>query len=57
MRGATSNGYRPVHLQGVSIHAPHAGRDATPFADLYGMIVSIHAPHAGRDLPIGLRAP
>ena len=50
MRGATLCGRRLVPLlPGISIHAPHAGRDSlwcppASFAD-----ISIHAPHAGRD--------
>ena len=35
--------------KGVSIHAPHAGRDIICRWDNFCSSVSIHAPHAGRD--------
>ena len=49
MRGATStcNGSYIALL--VSIHAPHAGRDANDALLPVDEFVSIHAPHAGRD--------
>ena len=50
MRGATLSVYDVDPGIGVSIHAPHAGRDvasSSPF--LCFSFVSIHAPHAGRD--------
>ena len=35
----------------ISIHAPHAGRDAQLLIHIGGFLeISIHAPHAGRDL-------
>ena len=34
----------------VSIHAPHAGRDAALIETRRAEWVSIHAPHAGRDI-------
>ena len=50
MRGAT----RPPELsqsrRGISIHAPHAGRDFNVIEVQRQRIkISIHAPHAGRD--------
>ena len=33
----------------ISIHAPHAGRDAVPVGMAWRGRISIHAPHAGRD--------
>ena len=36
-------------VAGISIHAPHAGRDGKADADDVGGGISIHAPHAGRD--------
>ena len=49
MRGATRPCCCPPPRRGVSIHAPHAGRDLIRqfLFSLYN--VSIHAPHAGRD--------
>ena len=50
MRGATVGVNAVADVSGISIHAPHAGRDR-----LHDVIVqvhdaiSIHAPHAGRD--------
>ena len=41
--------YSPA--SGISIHAPHAGRDVFPPVVADGRDrISIHAPHAGRDL-------
>ena len=35
---------------GISIHAPHAGRDgSSPLTPAIYIFISIHAPHAGRD--------
>ena len=36
---------------GISIHAPHAGRDRRAPSAYAGRAISIHAPHAGRDDP------
>ena len=33
----------------ISIHAPHAGRDARCKSNTHRINISIHAPHAGRD--------
>ena len=49
MRGATPDSNRFPTVAGVSIHAPHAGRDYHHQEDQGGKRVSIHAPHAGRD--------
>ena len=35
--------------EGISIHAPHAGRDADDDGGKRRVLISIHAPHAGRD--------
>ena len=52
MRGATSNGFLSNLFNLISIHAPHAGRDALILGTaLHTGIISIHAPHAGRDPP------
>ena len=49
MRGATfALGLQDKELA-VSIHAPHAGRDAAAVDGFPESVVSIHAPHAGRD--------
>ena len=49
MRGATALARTPYNTSKISIHAPHAGSDASA-SDLYnGMKISIHAPHAGSD--------
>ena len=50
MRGATWRCPDCGFSFDVSIHAPHAGRDAHDARVLRGHDVSIHAPHAGRDL-------
>ena len=52
IRGATpercDHGYHP----GISIHAPHTGRDVFQVhAVLHHVAISIHAPHTGRDDP------
>ena len=49
MRGATGDLRIPRQCRRVSIHAPHAGRDAVLVADFIHALVSIHAPHTGRD--------
>ena len=49
MRGATLCDLSDGAAAGVSIHAPHAGRDSGSGDALVAMAVSIHAPHAGRD--------
>ena len=39
-----------ISERGISIHAPHAGRDGDPRGSrLQARRISIHAPHAGRD--------
>ena len=53
MRGATEAFNLAVYLDGVSIHAPHAGGDRDLLAQALAERVSIHAPHAGGD---GLRS-
>ena len=49
MRGATQNAAFVRYNGKVSIHAPHAGRDALVLMSKITVQVSIHAPHAGRD--------
>ena len=49
MRGATMGMGCGTLCPGISIHAPHAGRDAVRVVDGVGVGISIHAPHAGRD--------
>ena len=49
MRGATSTRKLTSAEIGISIHAPHAGRDRTHLGQRAGSGISIHAPHAGRD--------
>ena len=49
MRGATNLAGRDKLTFAVSIHAPHAGRDAHLQRVVNSEYVSIHAPHAGRD--------
>ena len=50
MRGATGWRAALADGDGISIHAPHAGRDLLkkPLTD-WTEAISIHAPHAGRD--------
>ena len=49
MRGATANKRQSNANKDISIHAPHAGRDAAGFLAAPKVRISIHAPHAGRD--------
>ena len=49
MRGATACGGFHQAGQGISIHAPHAGRDQRARLSTGMSQISIHAPHAGRD--------
>ena len=49
MRGATLRFVLDNNDLDVSIHAPHAGRDALLTSLRVPTSVSIHAPHAGRD--------
>ncbi len=49
MRGATLRQQAGRHLQLISIHAPHAGRDGLIYSNMGIGYISIHAPHAGRD--------
>ena len=50
VRGATRNGFNGGSLNGISIHAPRAGRDDQQIAILRREFnISIHAPRAGRD--------
>ena len=50
MRGATILHEDCKGTDFISIHAPHAGRDACRCATGRTRTISIHAPHAGRDL-------
>ena len=52
IRGATHASASACLTYGVSIHAPHAGRDPHEIRRFIALSVSIHAPHAGRDLGI-----
>ena len=49
MRGATMQETCVEFIKGISIHAPHAGRDELIVERQNSRIISIHAPHAGRD--------
>ena len=49
MRGATFRVGQIIVDSLISIHAPHAGSDATGIRDVDGILISIHAPHAGSD--------
>ena len=49
MRGATKNEFSCYAWEIISIHAPHAGRDANAETNESHDDISIHAPHAGRD--------
>ena len=49
MRGATARPEGRDRGRGISIHAPHAGRDGHRRPQFGGFGISIHAPHAGRD--------
>ena len=49
MRGATTCVCAPPCQISISIHAPHAGRDARCKSNTHRINISIHAPHAGRD--------
>ena len=49
VRGATASVEVMATKQEISIHAPHAGRDAFPSVRFVLRSISIHAPHAGRD--------
>ena len=49
MRGATPEVEQPLSPEVISIHAPHAGSDCLPTAELPRDVISIHAPHAGSD--------
>ena len=49
MRGATDTGLVFLRVYYISIHAPHAGRDAFFTLSALSVWISIHAPHAGRD--------
>ena len=50
MRGATAGVNPSRFIFWISIHAPHAGRDANAEANERHDNISIHAPHAGRDI-------
>ena len=54
MRGATDKDGDIIASAGISIHAPHAGRDLSGSEIDVGADISIHAPHAGRDDAAGL---
>ena len=49
MRGATRSQNAVDLRPGISIHAPHAGRDREGLLLIRHVGISIHAPHAGRD--------
>ena len=49
MRGATRCLVLRHRKEGISIHAPHAGRDFLDLEPSFHISISIHAPHAGRD--------
>ena len=49
MRGATRDSFNRQVRVGISIHAPHAGRDILAYNKSIKRGISIHAPHAGRD--------
>ena len=49
MRGATDEMRAMLDADEISIHAPHAGSDASNFAGAIATVISIHAPHAGSD--------
>ncbi len=49
MRGATPRFAHAVHLDLISIHAPHAGCDPIDVIPVIPILISIHAPHAGCD--------
>ena len=49
MRGATHPNWIKGGVSGISIHAPHAGRDLIGADGEIDLSISIHAPHAGRD--------
>ena len=49
MRGATRSRQWANRCMLISIHAPHAGRDAHNANNKTMLRISIHAPHAGRD--------
>ena len=53
MRGATDYRLGFGFVDGISIHAPHAGRDADAETSVENLGISIHAPHAGRDYTVG----
>ena len=55
MRGATECWPYGYVVVGISIHAPHAGRDQDYQDSRGAMLISIHAPHAGRDPVLGPR--
>ena len=48
--GATDEFGLDIAVSGVSIHAPHVGRDRGLFQVSPTRDVSIHAPHVGRDV-------
>ena len=56
MRGATGNQGQLCAAGSISIHAPHAGRDAAEAAKNRQWQISIHAPHAGRDHSFMIKA-
>ena len=49
VRGATTQGVTTFSDDGISIHAPRAGRDLERMLTLIPKKISIHAPRAGRD--------
>ena len=49
MRGGTSHLLYASNLFHISIHPPHAGRDALRWCNIRVRAISIHPPRAGRD--------
>ena len=49
MRAATLNSRYVLFYETISIHAAHAGSDATGVVTNLNMFISIHAAHAGSD--------
>ena len=49
LRGATADCQLTEAFDGISIHAPLAGCDPSPFPQLNQILISIHAPLAGCD--------
>ena len=54
MRGETPDAQRCYSRRNISIHSPHAGRDAGKPTLCTLTTISIHSPHAGRDLALAV---